>query len=492
MPKKHTLMWAVLVGSATICTTAPATIAQDPIRVQTNEVLVPVFVWDKERGRVQRQHPENLHRAILAGDAQLVDKISEEIVIRDLTAADFQLFDDGKEQAIHKVTYERTLYWDMRDNTGHHTEYLGSGGGKWSTVEWPPNFIGDLAPPHYLIAYALPESPNGSCHQVKVTVNRPNAEVSARNEYCNTNHSPFDPLDGTKLGKQLENDIAAPQNNNIDISVLAIVFHWNGDATRVHISVDWPWESLRGKTRTKGILGMILRKDGSLVTRFSDLADRFGVPDSEVKQWWPHHGDRPEINLVENRYDGQVELTPGEYELRVALGDGTRFGRAKIPLTVDSLDRRALAISSVSLCKKISDVSDYARKLSGAWTTKLPGSYVPLVSNETEFKPTSNTRFRARETLYVYFEVYEPLPEGNPQVTVDFQIRIVDVKTGELKSDSSPISASPYLKAGSSIIPIGRGIDISKVPKGSYRLDLRATDSTGKSTDWRSVNFTIE
>jgi hypothetical protein len=117
---------------------------------------------------------------------------------------------------------------------------------------------------------------------------------------------------------------------------------------------------------------------------------------------------------------------------------------------------------------------------------------LPLVSNDTEFKPTSNTRFIAGETLYVYFEIYEPLREGDRKATVDFEIHIVDLKTGELRSDPQPISATPYLKAGSSIIPIGRGIDISKVPKGSYRLGVRATDSTGKGTERRSINFTVE
>jgi hypothetical protein len=488
------LIWAVLLGYLIHCTTAPASFAQEPIRVQTNEVLVPVFVLDKERDRVQKQHPEKLHRAILAGDAQLVDKIEEEIVIRDLTATDFRVFDDGKEQAIHNVTYERSLYWDVRDDIGHHTEYLGPGGGKWSTVEWPPNFIGDLAAPHYLIAYALPESPQGSCHNVSVRVNRPNALIAARSEYCNTHHSLSDPLNGTKLGQQLESDLASPKDNSVTISLVAIALYSTSDTARVHISLDWPWKSLKGKTRTKGILGMVFRKDGDFVARFSDLADRYGVSDRELAQLRPQRGDRPEIKLVENRYDGQVELPPGEYQLRVALGDGTRFGRAEVPLTVETYDRKALSISSVTLCRQISDVSANARKLSGAWTAKLPGNYVPLVSNETEFKPTSNTWFKPGETLYVYFEVYEPLRlrEGNPQVTVDFQIRIIDLKTGELKSDSSLISANPYLKPGSSIIPVGRGIEISKLPKGSYRLDVRATDSIGKSTDWRSANFTVE
>jgi hypothetical protein len=43
-----------------------------------------------------------------------------------------------------------------------------------------------------------------------------------------------------------------------------------------------------------------------------------------------------------------------------------------------------------------------------------------------------------------------------------------------------------------SSIPVGRGMDLSKLPMGSYRLDVQATDSTGKSAAWRSASFTVE
>jgi hypothetical protein len=32
----------------------------------------------------------------------------------------------------------------------------------------------------------------------------------------------------------------------------------------------------------------------------------------------------------------------------------------------------------------------------------------------------------------------------------------------------------------------------SKLPQGSYHLEIRAGDSAGKMTDWRSVNFSVE
>jgi hypothetical protein len=292
----------------------------------------------------------------------------------------------------------------------------------------------------------------------------------------------------------MESHLASPKGNKIDISVLAATLYSGSGAARIHIALDWPWESLKAESKTKGVLGAVFNKEGSLVTRFSDLADRGGISDRDWPSFNGSHRNFVDVGVVENRYETQVKLPPGEYDLRVVLGDGKRFGRAEIPLTVGDFDRKELAISGVSLCKQIDDVSASGRGsiLAGAWTAKLSGNYVPLVSDDIEFKPTADSRFKKDETLYTYFEAYEPLLATTPSTTVDFRVRIIDLKTGELRSDSPPVSATPYVKIGSPVIPIGRKTNISNLPKGSYRLDVQATDSAGKTTPWHSVNFTVE
>jgi hypothetical protein len=236
----------------------PPALAQDPIRVQTNQVLVPVVVADKERyHRVLRDG--SLYDVVLPGE---LDAIASSVLVHNLTAADFQVLDDGKEQTIQNATEEPSLYWDVRDNEGHHTEYIGPGG-KWSTAEWPPGLVGDMdAPQHYLIAYTVPESPEGSCHHIKINVNRPNALVAARGEYCNTKHSASDPVNGTRFGEQMERFLASAKDSNVDISIMAILFYSNSDAARVHIALDWPGTSLKAESKTKGVLGMVFNKDG--------------------------------------------------------------------------------------------------------------------------------------------------------------------------------------------------------------------------------------
>ena len=486
--KRNARILALTTAASSLCSLAPATFPQHAIRVETNQVLVPVVVVDKDRFRLLSKNPQSLDNAVLPGEA---NAITSSVLVHDLTATDFQVFDDGKAQPIQKVTEETSMYWNIRDNEGHHTEYMGPGGGKWGTAEWPTGVVGDLAPPqYYLIAYAVPDSPKGSCHQITVKVNRRNTLVAARGEYCNTSHSASDPLKGTPFGARMESHLTSARDNKVGISVQATTLYSGNDAPRVHIVLDWHWESLKAQS-AKGVMGMVFNKEGSLVYRFSDLADREGVSNRDWPEWY---SDRLELGVVESRYETQVALPPGEYNLRVVLGDGKRFGRAEIPFTVDAFDRKGLSITAISLCKQIDDVSasGHASILPGAWTAKLSGSYVPLISDDIEFKPTADTRFKKDDSLYTYFEVHEPLLATEPSTTVDFRVRIVDVKTGEVRSDSTPVSATPYMKAGSPVIPIGRRTNISNLPKGSYRLDVQATDSAGKTTPWRSVNFTVE
>jgi hypothetical protein len=485
---------ALLVSLLYVSTaSSPAALAQDNIRVETSEVLVPVLVIHSERVWRFREDPDSFWRAYFAGDMQHADRVIESFVVRGLTADNFQVFEDDKEQVIQSVSYKRSLYWNVRDNRGHHTEFISQGGGKWTTTEWSSMF-GDVEPPFYLITYALPVSAEGSCHKIRVKLkgNYPDAFVRARGEYCNNVHSASDPLSGTKLGKKMESDLVGPKNGKIDISLLAVALYTNNDATRVHIAVDWPWKSL-DRLRTKGVVGMLFKEDGSLARRFSDLSERYeGVPDRSAYIY----SDLIDGVDAETRYERQLNLPPGKYHLRVVVSDGAKFGRAEMHLTVDNYNRKDLDIGAVSLCKEIDDVSPYSPRygpeLPGAWTATPPTSYVPLVSNDIEFKPTGNTRFKKGATLYTYFEVYEPSLAGQSPATVQFQMRIVDLQTSEVKSDSEPISAAPYAKVGSPVIPIGRGIDISKLPPGLYRLDVQATDSAGKSTPWRTANFTIK
>ena len=120
------------------------------------------------------------------------------------------------------------------------------------------------------------------------------------------------------------------------------------------------------------------------------------------------------------------------------------------------------------------------------------GSYLTLVSKGTEITPTTDTRFKKDESLYAYFEVYEPQLAAKSAINVEAHMRILDAKTGAVKKNLQSLNAAPYVKAGNPVIPIGRGISLKNLSKGPYRLEVWVSDSTGKKTAARAANFTIE
>jgi hypothetical protein len=57
--------------------------------------------------------------------------------------------------------------------------------------------------------------------------------------------------------------------------------------------------------------------------------------------------------------------------------------------------------------------------------------------------------------------------------------------------DFPAVDAAQYIQPNSSVVPIAREFDPGTLSEGSYRLEIQATDAAGKSTFWRTANFTI-
>jgi hypothetical protein len=197
-----------------------------------------------------------------------------------------------------------------------------------------------------------------------------------------------------------------------------------------------------------------------------------------------------DVVLIPAHYETQIDLPPGDYSLHLILGDGSKFGRADVPLNIEKYDGKQFALSSVMLCKRFRNASVAAQE---AAAFNLAPQYVPLVSKGVQFTPTGDTNFRKGEPLVAYFEVYEPLLASTTSVTViQTQLKITDAKTGEVKADTGPRSAANWIEPGKIVIPISEQIAVDKLPKGSYRLEVQATDSAGRSTVWRTADFTVE
>jgi hypothetical protein len=452
------------------CATPPVALAQAgntaPIRVGSERVMVPVFVANKE------------HRSIETSAFKV---------------ADFHLLEDGQEQKIQSVATERTHMWEVDDNLGRHIEYSNTPRGKWSTADLSfTSFAGVDATRYYLIGYQPPPSAIGSCHHIEVRLDRDNMLAYSRSEYCNVQHSASDILDGTKFGSELEHDLASEASGQIRLNAQTRVF--GGDLPRVYVSIDFPWESLERRWidgslfATIGVAGKVFRKDGSVAAQFSDQACcSSDVPSFVLNEHRLAAHPEFDVMLIPNRYETQLSLAPGEYVLRVALSDGKKFGRAVVPLTVESHDEKLLAVSEITLCAQYHEVSATARS-----AALFPADYVPFVSKSLEVTPAMKNAFKSNKLLAAYFEIYRPgLPTERAE-PVTARIRIVNSKTGQIISELDAVKAEAGPNSSGITIPMAQFIPIKTLPKGEYRLEVEATDDKGQSSAKRATNFVLD
>jgi hypothetical protein len=508
---------------------APAAFPQanepPPIRVESKLVVVRALVIDKKlltkgvsEGEIKCEQSEVRRFLSLKPTEPFLPKIcgQEAAVVRDLAADKFHVFVDAKEQKIQSVMVEA---WgiEVRDNSGRHAEWSRTPAGAWSTTDLPGT-EGILAPPLYNIAFVPPLPERVGCHSVKIAVDRRNALVYARDEYCD-GQSPWDILTGTAFGNRIESDLASAAHAEILLSLQAGFFRWATDKVLVHVALEFPWRSLHREWKSDwslhaaiGVLGLIYKKDGNLAARFSDFgccsaelsltasgwegldfSDAIheslkvgpGPPINPVLDWLK----RGELKAIPARYETQIGLPPGDYKLRIVLSDGEKIGFAEAPLNITKYDDKELALSSLMLCKRFRDAHVAAAEATAA---NFAPQYAPLVSKDIQVTPTGDTRFKRGEPLIAYFEVYEPLPAAQPATAVQARVRIVNAKTGEMAKDFPQVDVMSYQRPGTTIFPVAREIPVDKLPKSSYRLEVQATDSAGRSTVWRSANFTVE
>jgi|SRR5579875_327777 len=498
---RQRVVCALWLGSAAACSLAPAAVAQmangAAIRVESNQVVVPVVVVDKRRAaRLQ-----NMGAYTVLSEWNSKDFTEwTNIAVPDLVARDFRVFEDGREQKIERVIDNReTFPSSARDNLGQYFEFVGIGGGTW-VVPVPSRLSSasaDVVVPDlsgYLIAYAPPPSPPGSCHTVSVKVDRPNSLVYARPEYCNTKDIGADPLNGTKVGKKLEKDLlSAKKKGKIKLSLTTFVPFSSTGKAPVRIYAEFPskpsnWANCaESAKKTISILGAIYAKDGTPAARFSDFASKgpdanffLGTPESYLPPM-----SLPCASPEPNRYQTEMLLPPGQYELRMVLRDENKFGRAMARFTVGSRDGMRLAISGIALARRFRKVSPTSVNAA----TEIPENYAPLITKGVEVIPTADKRFKKSDPFYFYFQVYESQQTSS---TVKALLRIVNAKTGTVMRLIGPFNVAPYSTPGDPVIPIGGGIDVNDLPPGSYRLEARATDSKGQSTNWQTTNFTID
>lgn len=336
---------------------------------------------------------------------------------------------------------------------------------------------------YYLLTYTpAVESPEGSCHNLKVSVQRGGLTVRARKSYCTTKAPAF--LSASQPAGGLEARATGTQAGNMATTIQAPYFYSQPGTARVNLVMEVEPKGIRfakekGHLRAKlDVAGVATRKDGSAAARFSD----------KVNLDFPNQQQADAFLSAPYRYADQFDIAPGDYTLHVAAAEGEKnFGKAETPLQVGAWDGQTLSVSGIALSHSAHPATDMAATLDPS-LLEGPRS---LISAGTQVVPSGDSSFRTGERGFYYFEVYEP-HIGNPAPAIMVRTRVLDRASGKQISDSGQLNAANFLKPGSSMVPVGLVLPSTGLQEGTYRLEVSVNDGSRAEPVVRTVDFEVK
>jgi len=333
--------------------------------------------------------------------------------------------------------------------------------------------IGQEQEEYYVLGYTPPESKEGSCHTLRVRVDRAGTTVRARSGYCTGKG--LDLLTGSASGKGLENSAAAAQTGNLAASMQLPFFYVGANTARVNVAMEISPEAVKFEHK-KGVshaeinvLGIASSQgDGTVGARFSDTLT-LDFDDAELQKWEqkPLH------------YEKEFKIAAGQYTFTIVFSSGGEsFGKLEQPLTVEPYQPGQLALSSLAFGKEIHTPADA--------NAALFNDRTPLVTGGMQVTPTGSNVFTKPEQAFCYFEIYTPDPANAGAIDV----RILDGKTEEAEWDGGSMNLD-RVAAGKTTIPLGLNLPIASLAPGPYHLEVTAADAAGKSVK-RTADFDVK
>lgn len=341
--------------------------------------------------------------------------------------------------------------------------------------------IGQEQSEFYILGYVPAETPEGSCHTLKVKLNRGGTNVRSRSGYCNVKTTNV--LEGKPVEKRLESHATGAQAGSIHGALAAPYFYTSPNVARVNLAMEMPAEALefsknKGKYHSSiNVLGIATRADGSVGARFSDIVN-LDLEKDEWKQFMkmPYH------------YENQFDAAPGVYKLTVVLSaGGDAFGKFETPLRIDAYDGQHFSLGGLAMTNSAQRLGDIPAGLDSA----LLEDRTPLVVKGLQVIPSGSNRFKRKDNVILYTEIYEPLlaAETPPQVGLGY--RVFERATNKEIFFTGVIAADNFIQKGNPVVPIGLLVKVNELKPGSYRLMMQAVDGAGNKAPNRILDFEV-
>ncbi len=341
--------------------------------------------------------------------------------------------------------------------------------------------IGKEQSEFYILGYVPSDTPEGSCHTLKVKLRRGGTNVRSRSGYCNVRTG--NTLEGKPVEKQLESRAAAAQGGSIHGGMQAPYFYTSANVARVNLAMEIPADAVhfnkeKGKYNANlNVLGIAYRADGSVGARFSDTVN-LNLDKDEWKQFTqnPYH------------YENQFDASPGTYKLTVVVSAGSdAFGKFETPLQIDAYDGKHFSLGGVALANNAQKLGDIPTSLDAA----LLEDRTPLVVHGLQIMPSGTNRFKRDENVIVYSEIYEPLLTSDNPPKIGLGYRILDRASKKEVMFTGVVTADAFIQKGNPVVPVGLKVNVKDLAPGAYCLVMQAVDAAGNKAPNRIVDFDV-
>ncbi len=387
---------------------------------------------------------------------------------------------------------------------------------------------------YYLLGYVPSESAEGSCHTLKVKVERSGMNVRARSGYCNVKSNDL------LAGKPVENELEAHATSGAPAANVAALasgasgaaavangsfevpyFYTAANEARVDVAAQLPASDVvftkeKGKYHADvNILGVAKLADGTVAAHFSDeVTLDLEKEDYEAFQKKPM------------QYENQFLIAPGKYNFTLVVGGGAdKFAKLESSLAVDPFDGKKIALSIPVLSNQVAKIAEDG----GTLDAELISDKVPLIVKGMQLTPSSSNHFKKSEPLGLYAQIFVPqlgssdVPPslkgakpadgaaaapagatppaaaapaaaapaaGTTQVKIKYVIQ--DVKTKKVVYATSPIDVTSFGQPGNPVVPFALKVPVDTLAPGDYTLLMQASDSANSMTPIRSTTFSVE
>jgi VWFA-related protein len=333
----------------------------------------------------------------------------------------------------------------------------------------------------YILGYSPGDSPEGSCHTLKVKMNRGGMNVRSRSGYCNVRTA--NALEGKPLEKQLEAHATGTQPGSIHGVLEAPFFYTAPNTARVNLAMEIPSDSFqfnkeKGKYHANlNVLGIAYRADGTIGAKFSDTVNM----DLEKDEW-------KKFSKSPYHYENQFDATSGNYKLTVVLSaGGDAFGKFESPLAIDAYDGKQFSLGGLALTNSALKLNDIPTGLDSV----LLEDRTPLVVKGLQIVPSGSNHFKHTDNVIVYSEIYEPLMTSADPPAVAMGYTIFERASNKKIFFTGAQRVDEFIQKGNPVIPVGMKVKVDDLKPGSYLLVMQAVDSAKNQAPNRTVDFDI-